>query len=279
MLTNTFCHIPTIGTGTEQRIWNAGVHNWESFQRAVHLPLPAKKTDWAKAHLDESACQLQSGNLRYFYEHLPASQHWRLFPHFRESVAYLDIETTGLGLAGDHVTTIALYDGRTVRTYVHGQNLSDFADDVRAYSLLVTYNGKQFDVPFLRNSLGVSLNQAHIDLRFVLASLGYKGGLKECEHHLGLNRGDVDGIDGFFAVLLWQEYRRRRDPAALETLLAYNVEDVVNLEALLVLAYNLKLRETPFAGTHALTCPPRPRVPFTADLATVNRLRRAHVFC
>ena len=278
MLTNTFCHIPTIGAGTERRIWAAGAHSWEAFRATAPPPLTAQKTAWVKTHLDESAGHLQSANPNYFYERLPASEHWRLFPHFRESVAYLDIETTGLGLPGDHVTTIALYDGQKILTYVHGQNLGDFANDVRAYKLLVTYNGKQFDLPFIQNSLGIRLGQAHIDLRFVLASLGYKGGLKECEHHLGLSRGDVEGIDGFFAVLLWQEYRRRQNPAALETLLAYNVEDVVNLETLMVLAYNLKLKGTPFADTHALPRPARPRVPFQPDLATVNRLRRQHAF-
>ena len=66
-----------------------------------------------------------------------------------------------------------------------------------------------------------------------------------------------------------------RELPALDTLLAYNVEDVVNLETLMVHAYNMKLRETPFAETHAIALPARPEVPFKADLATVTRIRDA----
>jgi len=49
---------------------------------------------------------------------------------------------------------------------------------------------------------------AHIDLRFLLKKLGYAGGLKRIDKELGINRGaDIDGIDGFEAVRLWNEYR------------------------------------------------------------------------
>jgi uncharacterized protein YprB with RNaseH-like and TPR domain len=279
MLTNTFCHIPTIGTGTESRIWASGVRTWEDFRAAPASALSPRRVEIVKARLDESAAHLQSGNAAYFYEHLPSFQQWRLFRHFRESTAYLDIETTGLGAGRDHITTIALFDGRNVFTYVHGQNMRDFATDVRKYKLLVTYNGKQFDLPFIRENLAVTLDQAHIDLRFVLASLGYGGGLKGCERTLGLDRGDLAGVNGYFAVLLWQEFIHRKNDAALRTLLAYNVEDVVNLETLMVLAWNMKLADTPFAATHALPRPTRPEVPFQADMETVKRIARAyHLF-
>ncbi len=276
MLINTFCHIPTIGTGTEGRIWASGVRNWAAFRDSAAPPVSPKRAGVVRANLDESDRRLEAGDPGWFYERLPASQHWRLFHDFRDSVAYLDIETTGLGAGRDHVTTIALYDGRSVFTYVHGRNMGDFLRDIRRFKLLVTFNGKQFDVPFLRNYLGVDIDRPHIDLRFVLASLGIRGGLKKCEHAIGLSRGGLEGVDGYFAVILWQEYVRRGNATALETLLAYNVEDVVNLETLMVHAYNLKLRETPFAGTHTLSVPARPEVPFKADAATVCRIRRAY---
>jgi len=55
----------------------------------------------------------------------------------------------------------------------------------------------------------------------------------------------LSDIDGFFAVLLWNEYRKSGSQKALDTLLAYNVQDTVNLESLMVTAYNLKIKETP----------------------------------
>ena len=51
----------------------------------------------------------------------------------------------------------------------------------------------------------------------------------------------------------------RHKQHTLETLLAYNVQDVLNLETLVVFAYNQKLRETPFSTSHAL--PPVRTVP------------------
>jgi uncharacterized protein YprB with RNaseH-like and TPR domain len=197
-----------------------------------------------------------------------------MFPEFRGSVAYLDIETTGLGAPGDHITTIALYDGRRIRTYVHDQNLEEFREDVRGYRLVVTYNGKCFDVPFIRDSLGLRMEQAHIDLRYVLRSLGFSGGLKGCEKQLGLDRGELDGVDGYFAVLLWQDFRRHGNEGALRTLLAYNVMDTVNLERLMVQAYNMKLCETPFAGTHGLAGPAPRELPMEPDHETLARIRR-----
>lgn len=60
----------------------------------------------------------------------------------------------------------------------------------------------------------IRLGHAHIDLRCILYSLGIRGDLKD--------------IDGFLAVLLWDEYQRTRDQKVLETLLAYNVQDTIN---------------------------------------------------
>jgi len=237
-----------------------------------------------------SIIQLQAGNADYFYGLLPSAEQWRLFPTFRHQVAYFDIETTGLGDPEDYITTIVLYDGQTLRSYVQGQNLDDFARDIAAYRLLVTYNGKTFDAPFVRRCLGAPLDQPHIDLRYVLGSLGYRGGLKGCERQLGIPRHGLEDVDGFFAVLLWHDYQRG-NAKALDTLLAYNALDVINLEALMVMAYNFKLAQTPLgpvsemgasrsdaapAAPHHLPAPKRPPLPFTADQPTIRRLKTQH---
>jgi len=54
-----------------------------------------------------------------------------------------------------------------------------------------------------KDFFGIELNQVHIDLRYVLRSLGYTGGLKGCEKQAGIDRGNLEGVDGYFAVLLW----------------------------------------------------------------------------
>lgn len=274
MLQNTFCHIPQLGPKTERHLWSSGVRSWEAVDLSDPLPLPTVKAERVRTHIADSRFHLTNDDALYFSRGLGADQHWRMFPEFRHSIAYLDIETTGLGSPGDYITTIALYDGQSVRHYVHGENLLAFRDDIEEYRLLITYNGKSFDLPFLRNYLRLPMDQAHIDLRHVLHSLGYRGGLKSIERRLGWSRGDLAEVDGYFAVLLWWDYLNHGNDGALETLLAYNIEDVVNLERLMVLAYNLKLRDTPFAETHTLPGPQPPENPFRADMETVERLRR-----
>ena len=274
MIRNTFCHVPSISERTESYLWKSGIHTWDDSPELHRTRLSARKIDSIRTAIVESAFALERQDPNYFGEMLPANQHWRLFREFRSSLAYVDIETTGMmGHSGDHITTIALYDGGSIRSYVHGENLQAFKEDIRKYTIVVTYNGKCFDVPFIERYFGIRLTHAHIDLRYVLGSLGYRGGLKGCERQLGIDRRDLHDVDGYFAVVLWNEYLRAGKQNALETLLAYNIEDVINLETLLVLAYNMKIAQTPFASTQSIGLPRRPRVPFHADPELIASLR------
>lgn len=273
MLKNTFCHFPGIGLSTERRLWDFGIQCWEDLTSADTAKLAWKRRDSLADHVRESLEHFEKNNPGYFAELLPSDQQWRLFPDFRDKVAYLDIETTGLN-DEDQITTIAVYDGSEIFHYVQGQNLNRFKEDIKKYSVIVTYNGKCFDVPFLQRYFNININQAHIDLRYTLQSLGYRGGLKECERRLGIDRGDLIGVDGFFAVLLWDDFKRHKNQKALETLLAYNIEDVVNLETLMTIAFNKKLKDTPFEKARLLSLPSPPPIPFKADMKTISNIRK-----
>jgi len=227
----------------------------------------------------ESIEQFEERNLAHFARLLPTNEHWRMFGDFRGSVAYLDIETNGLAGSGTYITTIAVYDGKTISYYVKDRDLHRFREDIARYDLLVTYNGRCFDIPVIESSFGIRMPEAHIDLRFLLKSLGYTGGLKGCERKLGLDRGELNGVDGYFAVTLWDDYKRNHNMRALETLLAYNILDAVNLEALMVTAYNMKVRETPFGESHSLPLPIAAKNPFTPHRATIKRLMSLRECC
>lgn len=274
MLLNTFCHVNGIGQKTEARLWEAGIYTWPDFSAASHFPLSPSKISRIRHELTESQYALEERRARYFADRLPSDQQWRLFPDFRDRIAYIDIETTGMSRDGNRITTIALYDGKDIRCYVYGQNLENFVEDISHYDLLVTYNGKSFDLPFIERFFNIRLGHGHVDLRWVLKSLGYSGGLKGCEKRFGLARDGLEGVDGYFAVLLWHEYEKSGDPRVLETLLAYNIEDVVNLEYLMHAAYNLKLAQTPFASRFSLCPPSRPIVPMVPDSEVIQRIKR-----
>ncbi|MBU0943456.1 MAG: ribonuclease H-like domain-containing protein [Proteobacteria bacterium] len=271
MLTHTFVHLPGIGKKTEEVLWQAGIQRWNQWQTTPPVKLPNSSLPELNRLLQHSAEELQKGPA-FFSSRLPANEQWRLFSHFRQQTAYLDIETTGLGPQAE-ITTITLYDGRRIRCYINGRNLDDFARDIWDYEILVTYNGRGFDIPVIERCFRIKLSQAHIDLRFILAKLGFTGGLKGCEKQLGIERGELDGVNGSFAVLLWQDYKNSNNERALETLLSYNIEDTVNLERLLVEAYNRNLLQTPFAANLLLPLPASPAIPYQPDVDSVKRIR------
>ncbi len=273
MLKNTFCHLKKIGLKREASFWQKNIFSWDDLLSIMNsdngssIKLPSHIRD----ELAASFRHYENGNANYFANQLSSSEVWRLFADFRHSIAYLDIETTGL--YEPDITTIAIYDGREIKYYVNGQNLSQFVDDISKYQLLVTYNGKTFDLPIIETFFNIKLDKAHIDLRYVLKSLGYSGGLKRCEKQMGISRGDLDGVDGYFAVLLWNDYCQKKNKKTLETLLAYNIEDVMNLEKLMVMAFNQKINRLDHLSINALEDPKQPDIPFSPDQTTIDRIK------
>lgn len=119
-------------------------------------------------------------------------------------------------------------------TFERGKDLEFLFDSLSPDDILVTYNGKRFDVPFLEREFRYRVKNPQLDLMNLLHSIGIKGGLKKSEIQLGLVRPDeIAGMDGRQAPLLWFEYQRTNNLEALEKLIAYNREDTKNLEIVL----------------------------------------------
>ncbi|MCP4629099.1 MAG: ribonuclease H-like domain-containing protein, partial [bacterium] len=173
-------------------------------------------------------------DIRFFAKRFTTSDTWRIFDRFKGKAVYLDIEASGGYQGLDEITVIGLYDGRMVHTFVNGRNLEEFEAAIASYELVITFSGSSFDLPFIRRCFpNISLPPAHIDLRFLLKKLGYKGGLKRIEKEFGLLRGShIHDMDGFDAVRLWMAYQWG-DKSALDLLIEYNTADIVNLEPLM----------------------------------------------
>ena len=61
--------------------------------------------------------------------------------------------------------------------------------------------------------------------------------LKAIEKSLGLSRdSEIDGMDGYEAVLLWKAYQWG-DKSALDRLIQYNTADIVHLKPLMEKGY------------------------------------------
>lgn len=275
MLEHTFCHIQGIGEKTEKKLWDAGIEKWGDWQDQIPLGLSKKARLEIPAIFEQSRMALDNKDPHFFCNRLKACDQWRIFPHFREHTCYLDIETTGLGENAE-ITTISLYDGKDVFCYVNGRNLDNFIDHIHRFKVIVSYNGKSFDIPVIEHFFKTTLKHAQIDLRFVLAHLGFKGGLKGCEKQMGINRGTLDGVDGAFAVYLWRHFERYNDEQALETLLAYNIEDTVNLERLLVTAFNIHVEKMVFGDKLFLPYPELPPIHYQPNIEYVQQLTKQY---
>ncbi len=242
MLENTFIHLPDYGPRRERRLWEKGILTWDDFlERFSDSPYHRG----ISTRVASSKAALAFSDAHFFSQHLPNSEAWRCFPHFRK-VAYVDIETTGLAPATDYVTVVGLYDGKTVKSYIHGRNLQDFKAELAKYDVIITFNGSMFDVPFLKSRIsGLKVPPIHVDLRFLLASLDVRGGLKRIEERFGLVReGDIKGMNGYGAVLIWQAFLKRKEERLLDKLVRYNAADITNLKFLMEWAYAEKRKRT-----------------------------------
>jgi hypothetical protein len=152
--------------------------------------------------------------------------------------AYLDIETTGLSPWHSEITVVGIHICNGVETTF----IQLVGDDITADSLLKaldgisvihTYNGSRFDLPFIYYRLGVNLAKlfGHRDLMYDCWRSNLYGGFKAVERQLGIQRRLTE-IDGYKAVRLWWKYVNNYDQDALATLLEYNKEDVLNLKTL-----------------------------------------------
>ena len=238
MLRRSFAQIPGIGAATEQRLWQEGFDSWDKLLEGLgSAPVGSADRDIVRIHLEESLLALEAGNSEFFRKTLGLREAWRAWELFRDRCVYLDIETDG-GQQGSSVTIVGLYDGADFTVLVTERDLDDLLDKLEPSRMLVTFFGSGFDLPMLEKRFrGHTFNQIHLDLCPTLRRLGLRGGLKSIERQLGIARGDdTEGLSGWDAVKLWNQYYHLGDEAALERLIAYNREDVVNLETLAIYA-------------------------------------------
>lgn len=155
-----------------------------------------------------------------------------------EPDAYLDIETTGLCPFYDEITVI----GICLATHTQSQLIQLVGREITPANLLrtlrpantiYTYNGANFDLPFINFRLGIDLAEhfRHHDLMHDCWRNNLYGGFKAVERQLGISR-QLCHIRGADAVTLWWRYKNNQDEKALNLLLNYNKEDVLNLMAL-----------------------------------------------
>jgi len=150
----------------------------------------------------------------------------------------LDIETTGLSYQYADITVIGIYlvnDSNKKLVQLIGEEVTvdNLLEALKGVQTVYTYNGRRFDMPFIYGALGIDLETVtdHHDLMYDCWRNNLYGGFKAVERQLGIPRRLRD-VDGYQAVRLWWRYVDYFDLDALNRLLEYNKEDVINLKAL-----------------------------------------------
>lgn len=171
---------------------------------------------------------------------------------------FVDTETTGLsGGSGTlpFLIGLAWFEDESLRIEqlvlpAPGEEvpmLRRLAERVAEASALVTYNGKSFDWPLLRNRfvmnrVPVATPAAHLDLlhcarRVFRRRLGRVRLVNMEEHVLGMRReDDIDGAD--IPALFW-DLVRSGDGSLIAPVIEHNANDLIALAAILVIMVDL----------------------------------------
>ncbi len=152
--------------------------------------------------------------------------------------AYLDIETTGLSPWDSEITVVGIHlcnEDDTKFIQLVGKDISaqSILEALNGVEVIYSYNGSRFDLPFINSRLGIELEETftHRDLMYDCWRCNLYGGFKAVERQLGIDRR-LKEVNGYEAVRLWWSYMDSFDLDALNTLLEYNKEDVLNLKKL-----------------------------------------------
>ncbi|MBS1238635.1 MAG: exonuclease-like protein [Deltaproteobacteria bacterium] len=142
--------------------------------------------------------------------------------------AYLDIETDRKGKIC--VFGLSIENNGFLQWYGEDIKTSNIAQELSNVKTIITFNGDLFDLPRIKESLNIDLKAQCVsrDLFKEKKKLGIKGGLKQLEKMFGIER-KTDGMNGYKAMWLWENYKKYGNQDALNLLLEYNKEDVINL--------------------------------------------------
>ena len=172
---------------------------------------------------------------------------YRKFGHRR--MLFLDIETCGLSPAPVFLVGLCHVGDRNLvlrqlfaRDYAEERALiASVAEIAREFDFLVTFNGRTFDIPFLRDRaiyhrLRFDFRLPHLDLLHV-ARRRWRGQFRDCrlqtlEWHV-LRRRRAGDIDGAAIPGIYHDYVKRGQPHRLLPVFHHNLLDLVAMAELL----------------------------------------------
>jgi len=166
-------------------------------------------------------------------------------------IGVLDIETTGLDPSRNKFVLGGLFDlqSKTMHQFFaesrneEKQTLEAFYKLLSGFDMVITYNGKHFDMPFIARRMrkhGVdALLPYNLDLYLVVNGHSpikkFVPNLKQktVENYMGLWQSREDEISGAESVELYNKYEKSQDPELEKKILLHNSDDVLQLTRLM----------------------------------------------
>lgn len=171
------------------------------------------------------------------------------FRHMR--IAAVDIETTGLNPSRNKFVLGGIMDLETkvIHQYFaenrseESEALSAFIDELSNFDMVITYNGKHFDLPFIQKRADhyeIPFESPYnLDLYLVLNGhspiKNFVPNLKQktVENYMGLWQTRTDEISGAESVELYNLYEKSGDQKLRDKILLHNSDDVLQLARLM----------------------------------------------
>lgn len=195
---------------------------------------------------DNDIGSLQNWLWRYLPKSHPLVHYLASFCR-EEDFTILDIET--LGLFGRAIVLLGVAKPKKNVIDIHQYLLRDIPDEPGALwefishlnekAAMITFNGRSFDVPFIRERLGfygmeASLNNPHFDLLH-FSRRAWRDQLPDCrlgtlEKHLGVQR-DVD-IPSALVPEFYETYLKTGNVGPLVAIVEHNKQDLLTLISL-----------------------------------------------
>lgn len=235
LLRRSFQHLPGISAAKEAKLRSEGLQDWNDLLLWTPAQLYLFRNYGSALHcaIDESEEALAKRDVEYFKKRLPKREFYRIAASFPERCVFLDIESTGLSQHYDQVTLVGWSVGSKYEVLIEPSETSQFEHELSAQSIVITFNGSLFDLPFLTNRFNTDWSRAvHVDLRFLAKRVGLTGGQKKIEMIIGVAReATLEGTTGAEAVGHWFDFKEG-DLNALRKLIRYNHADIEGMKFL-----------------------------------------------